>query len=186
MLRHTGLRPHPLLCSYKNLGNPQVPSSSLHISLPQETVFLQATFHGTNREYSYPNKEYIDLIFVSLIVFLIDKYHKTISPESEVYNTLAVPRGPPHQPTGPNSFVFTYIFTEKHPRRPSAPPNGVRSPAPQREILDPLLLCSTMLEVVKWTSDFIFRLLIFDKSCVLSQIVRGISSNRNEYLKFSV
>ena len=87
MLRHTGLRPHPLLCSYKNLGNPQVPSSSLHISLPQEIVFLQATFHGTNREYSYPNKEYIDLIFVSLIVFLIDKYHKTISPESEVYNT---------------------------------------------------------------------------------------------------
>ena len=88
MLRPTGLRPHPLLCSYKNLGNPQVPSSSLHISLPQEIVFLQATFHGTNREYSYPNKEYIDLIFVSLIVFLIDKYHKTISPESEVYNII--------------------------------------------------------------------------------------------------
>ena len=52
----------------------------------KDTAFLQATFHGTNREYSYPNKEYIDLIFVSLIVFLIDKYHKTISPESEVYN----------------------------------------------------------------------------------------------------
>ena len=53
----------------------------------KDTAFLQATFNGTNREYSYPNKEYIDLIFVSLIVFLIDKYHKTISPESEVYNT---------------------------------------------------------------------------------------------------
>ena len=40
-------------------------------------------------------------------------------------------------PMGPNSFVFTYIFTEKCPRRRSMPPlMGARPP---REILDPPL-----------------------------------------------
>ena len=31
-------------------------------------------------------------------------------------------------PMGPNSFVFTYIFTEKHPHRGSTPPTGPRPP----------------------------------------------------------
>ena len=39
------------------------------------------------RDYSYLNKEYIDLFLVSLI----NKYHKTIRPESEVYNMGARP-----------------------------------------------------------------------------------------------
>ena len=39
---------------------------------------------------------------------------------------------PPPPPTGPNSFVFAYIFTEKCPRRRSTPP--------LREILDPPLI----------------------------------------------
>ena len=40
-------------------------------------------------------------------------------------------------PTGPNSFVFAYIFTEKCPRwRPKPPKMG---PRPLRKILDPAL-----------------------------------------------
>ena len=43
-------------------------------------------------------------------------------------------------PTGSNSFVFAHVFTKKHPRQRSAPPNGSPSPPPpQREILDPPL-----------------------------------------------
>ena len=42
-------------------------------------------------------------------------------------------------PTGPNSFVFTYIFTEKCPRwRPKPPQNG-STPPPLWKILDPVL-----------------------------------------------
>ena len=34
-----------------------------------------------------------------------------------------------HPTMGPDSFVFTYIFTEKHPRRRSTPPlTGARPP----------------------------------------------------------
>ena len=42
-------------------------------------------------------------------------------------------------PMGPNSFVFTYIFTKKCPRWRSTPPPQ-RVHAPLREILDPPLL----------------------------------------------
>ena len=36
---------------------------------------------------------------------------------------------PPPPPTGPNSFIFAYIFAEKHPRRRSTPPlTGPRPP----------------------------------------------------------
>ena len=31
-------------------------------------------------------------------------------------------------PTGSNSFVFAYVFTEKHPRQRLAPPNGSETP----------------------------------------------------------
>ena len=41
-------------------------------------------------------------------------------------------------PTGANSFVFTYIFTKKCPRRRSAPLKRVH--APLRKILDPPLM----------------------------------------------
>ena len=41
-------------------------------------------------------------------------------------------------PTGSNSFIFTYVFTEKHPCQRLAPPN-VSAP-PQWEILDPQLI----------------------------------------------
>ena len=44
-------------------------------------------------------------------------------------------------PTGPNSFVFAYIFTKKCPRRRSTTPPG---PRPLREILDPPLFCNTV------------------------------------------
>ena len=44
-------------------------------------------------------------------------------------------RAPPQ--TGSNSFVFAYVFAEKHPRQRSAPPQQLG--APQREILDPPL-----------------------------------------------
>ena len=44
-------------------------------------------------------------------------------------------RVPPPPPTGPNSFVFTYVFTGKHLCRRLAPP-PMRVGAPQREILD--------------------------------------------------
>ena len=44
---------------------------------------------------------------------------------------------PPPPPTGPNFFVFAYIFTEKHSRRWSTPQTD---PRPLREILDPPLL----------------------------------------------
>ena len=46
---------------------------------------------------------------------------------------------PPPPPTGPNSFIFTYVFTEKHLCRRLAPP-PMRVGAPQREILDSPLL----------------------------------------------
>ena len=54
------------------------------------------------------------------------------SKTSVVYNTLAdlggghARRTP--SPMGPNSFVFAYIFTEKHPHRRSTPPNGCTPP----------------------------------------------------------
>ena len=80
--RYAELRPHLQLYSYKNLRSSQVPSSSPHISLLQETVFLQATFHGTNRNKLLFEIKDIDLFLVSFI----NKYHKTIRPESEVYN----------------------------------------------------------------------------------------------------
>ena len=38
-------------------------------------------------------------------------------------------------PTGSNSFIFTYVFAEKHLRRRSAPPPQQLG-TPQREILD--------------------------------------------------
>ena len=41
-------------------------------------------------------------------------------------------------PTGPNSFVFAYIFSKKHPRQRSMPPWWVH--APLQEILDPPLM----------------------------------------------
>ena len=36
-------------------------------------------------------------------------------------------------PTGPNSFVFTYVFTEKHLCRRLAPPTGNPGSAPGRD-----------------------------------------------------
>ena len=60
----------------------QVPSSSPHKSLLQETVFLQATFHGTNRNKLLFEIKNIDLFLVSLI----KNYRKTIRSESEVDN----------------------------------------------------------------------------------------------------
>ena len=49
-------------------------------------------------------------------------------------------RAPPPPPTGPNSFVFTYVFTEKHLcRRLVTPPTRVGAP-PEQEILDPPLV----------------------------------------------
>ena len=49
----------------------------------------------------------------------------------------------PPPPTVSNSFVFTYVFAKKCPRRRSAPPQ--RLGAPQREILDPLLKAAESL-----------------------------------------
>ena len=50
---------------------------------------------------------------------------------------------PPPPQTVSNSFIFTYVFTEKHLHQKSAPPNGSAppqwlgpTPHPQREILD--------------------------------------------------
>ena len=46
-------------------------------------------------------------------------------------------------PTGPNSFIFTYIFTEKHLRQGiHTLPNG--STPPLLEILDPPLMLHTL------------------------------------------
>ena len=45
-------------------------------------------------------------------------------------------RRPP--PTGPSSFIFAYIFTEKHPHRRLA--HHQRVGAPQQEILNPPLI----------------------------------------------
>ena len=42
-------------------------------------------------------------------------------------------------PMGPNSFIFTYIFTEKCPHQRSTPPSN-RCMPPLREILDPPLV----------------------------------------------
>ena len=51
-------------------------------------------------------------------------------------------------PTGPNSFVFAYIFAEKHPRQRSTPPLTGPCP-PLREILDlPLLTAGVRKEKV--------------------------------------
>ena len=48
-------------------------------------------------------------------------YHKYLT-SADLGGVLGA-RPPPH-PTGPNSFVFTYIFGKKHPRRRSTPPYG--------------------------------------------------------------
>ena len=48
---------------------------------------------------------------------------------------------PPPPPTGPNSFIFTYVFTKKHLCQRLAPPPK-RVGAPQQEILDPPLVPS--------------------------------------------
>ena len=60
---------------------------------------------------------------------------------------------PVHPPTGPNSFVFAYIFTKKHPCWRLAPPNG--SARPQWEILHPplewSLFCSNKVKFKKLT-----------------------------------
>ena len=56
-----------------------------------------------------------------------------------------IQRFPVHAPppTGPNSFIFTYVFTEKCLcRRLVPPPVRVGTP-PQREILDPPLVSET-------------------------------------------
>ena len=34
-----------------------------------------------------------------------------------------------HPPTGSNSFIFAYVFTEKHPRRRSVPPQWLSAPS---------------------------------------------------------
>ena len=50
-------------------------------------------------------------------------------------------------PMGPISFIFKYVFTEKHPHWRLAPPN--RSALPQREILDPPLVLQTHSVMVR-------------------------------------
>ena len=42
-------------------------------------------------------------------------------------------------PTGSNSFIFAYVFTEKCLRWKLLPPQQLSTPPPQREILDPPL-----------------------------------------------
>ena len=63
-----------------------------------------------------------------------------------ILKPLADPGGaagtPPHPPTGSNSFIFAYVFTEKCLRRRSAPP-----PRPQWEILDPPLKTKTFYPI---------------------------------------
>ena len=54
-----------------------------------------------------------------------------------IYGACWVHPPTPPPPTGPNSFIFAYIFAEKHPHRGSTPPPP---PRPLREILDPPLL----------------------------------------------
>ena len=50
-------------------------------------------------------------------------------------------------PTGPNSFIFAYIFTEKCPRwRPKSPPKWVH--APLQKILDPALVLLIYLFII--------------------------------------
>ena len=61
-------------------------------------------------------------------------------------------RAPP-TPTGPNSFVFTYVFTEKRLCQRLAPP-PTRVGAPQREILDPPL---NPLELLKLLYQALFE-----------------------------
>ena len=60
-------------------------------------------------------------------------------------------RRPPPPPTGPNSFVFTYVFTKKHLcRRLAPPPTRVGAPPPpQREILDPPLTIVSFNKTLK-------------------------------------
>ena len=56
-------------------------------------------------------------------------------------------------PTGPNSFMFTYIFTEKCPRwRPKPPQNG--STPPLQKILDlALMLTGQILQSEQMTGN---------------------------------
>ena len=77
--------------------------------------------------------------FVSLRMFLGEKIDCTILSGIP----LADLGGCTSPPMGPNSFVFAYIFTEKHPHRRSTPLTGAR---PLWEILDPPLY--TILENV--------------------------------------
>ena len=64
----------------------------------------------------------------------VEKYCCYLSSGGSTYKSFR--RAPP--PTGPNSFVFTYVFTEKHLCQRLAPPQ-MRVGAPQQEILDPPL-----------------------------------------------
>ena len=50
--------------------------------------------------------------------------------------------------TGSNSFVFPYIFAEKHMHRRLAPRSNGSAP-PQREILDPQLVVIMTITVIK-------------------------------------
>ena len=50
--------------------------------------------------------------------------------------------GAPAPPTGPNSFIFAFVFTENCPCQRLAPPNVLApTPHPQQEILDRPLVC---------------------------------------------
>ena len=61
-------------------------------------------------------------------------------------------------PTGPNSFISTDIFAEKHPHQRLASPTGSAPPS-QREILDPQLLGKFYTWKVLISGNYIFMIL---------------------------
>ena len=61
-----------------------------------------------------------------VIMYHILNLYVNCSGESRGHRSLADLGGVSgaHPPMGPNSFIFAYIFTEKHPHRRSTPPYG--------------------------------------------------------------
>ena len=75
--------------------------------------------------------------FAVLFHRIVELYYSSIKLKVKHWRIQGgAPPAPP--PTGSNSFVFTYVFAEKHTCRRSAPPQQVGAP-PQRKILDPPL-----------------------------------------------
>ena len=75
----------------------------------------------------------IDVFYCQLVALFILNYHATVReysgncPGTDIYCAIKLiggSRGVPgvRPSTEPNSFIFVYIFAEKHPRRRSIPP----------------------------------------------------------------